>query len=281
MSSTFARSAMGVGVAALAAALTLSACSSSNGSDPPPASSTSGSAAGGAGPGQRGPAASGTIGAITGTTMQVQNQQSGQVAVTWTSTTKFNHQVATTLAAIKAGTCVTAIAPSGTSATATSFTATSVTISTATNGQCGGGFGGGGGQPPSGLPSGFPSGGQLPSGFPSGFPPGARSGPRNFGSIATGKVTSASGSILVIAARQFTPGSSSSPSTTNKTVTIGSSTKILTEASTTASSLKVGLCATAEGKADSGGTVTATSVRITQPTNGQCTIGFGGRGPGG
>jgi hypothetical protein len=39
----------------------------------------------------------------------------------------------------------------------------------------------------------------------------------------------------------------------------------------------VGKCVTAQGKADSSGTVAATTVRITDPVNGQCTTGFGGR----
>jgi hypothetical protein len=37
----------------------------------------------------------------------------------------------------------------------------------------------------------------------------------------------------------------------------------------------------AQGTADSTGTVTATSVRITNPVNGQCAVGFGGGGNGG
>jgi hypothetical protein len=287
MSSSVARSALGIAVVALAGAITLTACSSSSGNasggDPGSTSpaaaspSASGGAGGPGGAGQRGPAASGTVAAVDGTTMQVQNPQSGQIAVAWSSSTKFSHQVSTTLAAIKAGTCVTAIAPAGTSDSATSFTASTLAINPATNGSCTGGFGGGNGQRPSGFPS-----GQRPSGFPSGqrpsgFPSGQRA---NIGAIAAGSVTSVSGSSVVIAARQFTPGggSGSGSSTTNKTVTIGSSTKITTEASTTASSVKVGKCVTAQGKADSSGTVAATTVRITDPVNGQCTATFGGRG---
>jgi hypothetical protein len=286
MSSSVARSALGIAVVALTGAITLTACSSSSGkgsggTDPasssPVAGSPSGSGGAGGpggagGAGLRGPAASGTVAAVAGTTMQVQNPQSGQVAVAWTSSTKFSHQVAATLAAIKAGTCVTAIAPTGTSESAASFTATTVAINPSTNGSCTGGVGGGNGQRPSGFPS-----GQRPSGFPSGIPSGQRA---NVGAIAAGSVTSVSGSSVVIAARQFTPGgtgASGSSSTTNKTVTIGASTKITTEASTTASSVKVGKCVTAQGKADSSGTVAATTVRITDPVNGQCTTAFGGR----
>jgi hypothetical protein len=276
---------LGVAVAALAAAVALSACSSSSGgggssSDSPSAPASSGAAAGTGGtggtgaPGQGGPAASGTVAAISGTTMQVQNQQTGQVAVAWSASTKFSHQVTTTLTAVKAGDCVTAIAPSGTDAAATSFTATTLTVSTAVDGTCGAGAGrvGGGGQRPSGFPS-----GQRPSGFPSG----GASGRPNFGAIAGGKVTSVSGSTLVIAARQFGQNSSNSTATTNKSVTVGATTKITTEASTTSTSVQVGKCVTAQGKADSSGTVAATTVRITDPTNGQCATGFGGGANGG
>src|SRR5262245_8418185 len=240
-----------VGIAGL---FTLAACSNSAPASHDPSASAQASSAGQGNAGFRGPAASGTVAAITGTTMQVQNPQVGQVAVTWTSSTRFSHQIATTLAAIKAGDCVTAVAPSGTSFDATSFTATSVMVG---SGACAVG----GGPRPSGLPSGTRASG-FPSGArPSGFPSGRLRG----GAVATGKVASISGNTLVIAARQF--GASG---TKNKTVTVTSDTRITTEAATTATSVKVGKCVTAEGKADPTGAVTATQVRITDPVNGQC-----------
>jgi len=261
-----------LGAAALGAALALSACGSSGAN--PPASSAAG------GPVDQGtpsgaPAASGKVAAISATTMQVQNEQTGQVAVSWSASTKFRHQVAVTIADVKAGDCVAAVAPSGTDSSATSFTATTLTISPAVNGSCtaGGSGGPGGGRFTGAPPSGFPSG-KLPSGLPSGVQG------RPIAAVAAGKVTSVSGSTLVVAARQF---GSSSTSTTNKTVTVDEKTKITTEAATTSTSLKVGKCVTAQGKADSAGTVAATSVRITDPTNGQCALffgGFGGKGNG-
>ncbi|HYU04259.1 MAG TPA: DUF5666 domain-containing protein [Jatrophihabitantaceae bacterium] len=266
-----------LGAAALGAALALSACGSSGAN--PPASSAAG------GPVDQGtpsgaPAASGKVAAISATTMQVQNEQTGQVAVSWSASTKFRHQVAVTVADVKAGDCVAAVAPSGTDSSATSFTATTVTISPAVNGSCTGGAAGpggsggpGGGRFTGAPPSGFPSG-KLPSGLPSGVQG------RPVAAVAAGKVMSVSGSTLVIAARQF---GSSSTSTTNRTVTVDGKTKITTEASTTSKSLKVGKCVAAQGKADSAGTVAATSVRISDPVNGQCGIffgGFGGKGNG-
>jgi hypothetical protein len=232
----------------------LAGCSNSPPTSHNSSTATSASAAGQGDSGQgtgglRGPAASGTIAAVSGKTMQVQNPQTGQVAVTWTSSTKFTHQIATTLAAIKTGDCVTALAPSGTSFDATSFTATSLMVSpSGCNIRIGPG--------PTGRPSGFASGAR-PSGLPSGQLRG--------GAVASGKVTSVAGNTVVIAAQKF--GGSG---TSNKTVTVTSSTKITTEAATTATSVKVGKCVTAEGKADSTGAVTATRVRITDPMNGQC-----------
>ena len=259
-----------LGAAALGAALALSACGSS-GANPPATSSASDGARQGAPSG--GPAASGEIAAITGTTMQVQNEQTGQVGVSWSASTKFQHQVAVTSADVKAGDCVVAVAPSGTDSSATSFSATTLSVSPAVSGSCGGpdGSGGPGGgrftaAPPSGIPS-----GKAPSGLPSGLRG------RPISAVAAGKVTSVSGSTLVVAARQF---GSSDTSTTNKTVTVDAKTKITTEAATTSKSLKVGKCVTAQGKADSSGTVAATSVRITDPVKGQCGVVFGGFGRG-
>jgi hypothetical protein len=243
-----------VAVVGIAGVFVLAACSNSSPTSHDSSTPAPASPAGQGNAGFRGPAASGTVAAISGKTMQVQNPQVGQVAVTWTSSTKFTHQVATALATIKAGDCVTAVAPSGTSFDATSFTATSLMVG---SDACA--IGGGP------RPSGFPSG-QGPSGFPSGArPSGFPSGKLRGGAVASGKVVSTSGDTLVIAARQF--GGSG---TKNKTVTVTSNTRITTEAATTASSVKVGKCVTAEGKADSTGAVTATQVRITEPVNGQC-----------
>ena len=252
--------------------LLLTACSSSGGAAPRTTqkSTAQGSNAGtGSGPGgTRGPAAFGTIAAINGTTMQVQNQQSGQTAVTWTKSTTFTHQVAITTSAIKAGSCVTALGATGSSVDATSFTAASVTVNPARNGSCGGEFVRRNGGPSGAAPSGFPSG--RPSGLPSAFPSGGKVGRVQAAAAASGKVTAVSGTTLTIAAQRF--GSSA---TTTKTVTISAHTKITTQAATTAKSLAVGKCVVAEGKADSSGTVTATRVQITDATNGQCAIGFG------
>lgn len=248
---------------AAAVSLALAACSSSSGGSTGASSpSGSSSAANGA---RRGPAASGRIAAITGTTMQVQNQQSGQVAVSWTAKTAFSHQVTASASAVAVGSCVMATGGSGGASSTASFTATRVVLTPATDGACGGGFGGGGGQRPSGFPSGIrPSDRAFPSAAPGGTQRGA---------VAFGKVTAKSGASLTVSMQ--VPGSSA-PATT-RTVTIAGTTKVYTQAATTATSLAVGKCVSAQGAADSSGTVTATRVQITEAVNGVCTTGFGAR----
>jgi len=296
------RRTIAVTVLGLGVALTLAACgggSTSAGSDPTSASSSATASSGGSGStggtsggaGTNGPAASGLIAAVDGTTMQVQSQQNGQVAVDWTSTTTFTEQVTVAASTIKAGDCVTAIGASDSSTSSstasTAFTAATVTVSEPTNGTCTGGFGGAGTRPsdaPTGAaPSGAPAGGTAPTGAPGGgaAPSGAPGGAANRTSaIASGSVVSVSGSTLVIASRDFGSGTSGS-TTTNKTVTLDSTTRITTEKTATSTAVKTGLCATAQGAADDTGTVTATSIALTQSVDGTCTSGFGGFGRGG
>jgi hypothetical protein len=264
-----------------AAALTLSACGTSGtptvSPSGTPAASPSAAAAGGSSSraAARGPAASGLIAAVSGSTLQVQNAQVGQVAVTWTAATKFTQQVTLSLGSIKAGDCVTAAATAG-SPTAASFTATAVTVSQAVNGRCFGGFGGGA------VPS--PGSSFKPRPRPSGTRSFARpSGAARTGAFATGSVVSVSGSTIVVASRSFGPGAGPRPgasagTTTNKTVTLTSVTKITTVRSATGAAATVGRCVTVQGKTDSTGTVAATSIAVTDPVNGKCTSGFGGFG---
>lgn len=266
---------LGLGVA-VAAAL-LAACSSGSGGTPSssPASASASPAAGsptGAGPrGPRGPAASGTIAEVSAGSIEVQSQQAGQVTVTYTAKTAFSETASTTRAAVTAGSCVVATAPSGTDTSSHSFAAASVFVSKPTNGQCRQAlFGGPRGSAGTGSPRAFPSGvptRQRPSGFPSGFPSG-----RAFGSAANGKVTGVSGSTITV--------SGTDPRTRSAatyTVTLTSTTKYSQTVQTTAKALAVGKCASAEGKANDAGAVAATSIRITPPVNGTCEVGFGGR----
>jgi hypothetical protein len=260
---------------AVGAAVLLAACGSSanNASGGPAGFGGEGGGQGfGGGQGGFGPGASGVVGAVSGSTAQVQNAQLGQqVAVTWTASTKFTQQVSAARSIVTVGSCVTVTAPR-TSATSsptpterpTAITAATVRVTAATNGSCGGGAGRFGGQRPSGAPSGFGTQGGQPGGGqgrPGGF--------RSFG--AFGKVTAVSPS-------GFTVESDLGGQATTTTVTTTASTTYSTTSSATAAAVKDGVCLQASGNADSTGAITATRIALSQPVDGACTGGFGPRG---
>ncbi|HEX4219302.1 MAG TPA: hypothetical protein VHZ02_13075, partial [Acidimicrobiales bacterium] len=114
------------------------------------------------------PPTSGSVAAISGSSMEVQNPQSGQVTVNWTSSTTFSQVATVPSSSASAGDCVTV---SGSSSKGT-ITAKAVTVTQPTAGKCGGGgFGGAGGAAGSGR---F-GGGARPSGA-SGRPAGGFGG---------------------------------------------------------------------------------------------------------
>ncbi len=140
------------------------------------------------------PAAFGLLAEIDAHVLQVQNQATGQVSVSYSTSTEFSQTRQVSRTALQVGDCVTAIgqrsssgspsaSPSAGSSSAgssgqpsrpTSFAAASVQISSAINGSCvAAGLGGArGGTRPSGFPSSRPSG--FPSGRPSNRPSGQR-----------------------------------------------------------------------------------------------------------
>lgn len=290
----------------LAVAITLSACGGGGSGTTPvaaanPSSSTvpGGGQAGGQG---RVPVTSGEVVQVVDKTLQVQNT-AAQTAVTYSTSTTFTQRLPATKAAVTVGSCVTAMSavtsggssagsssPGGSGAAgATTVAATSVTISQPVKGECtagfggaafgGGGFGGGGyggGTRPSGMPSGMPSGSR---------PSGAAGYQRQGGFGANGKVTAVSASGFTVQsvryARRATasgsaspaPSSSPSPSTSTVSVTVTSATTYSTTVKATASAATVGRCVTAIGKADDTGTVAATSIAVSQKTNGSCSTG--------
>lgn len=242
-----------------------------------------GAAGAGSGARQGFPGTSGTIADITGSTLQVQNQTDGQVAVTYSGTTTFTAQVAAARSDVKVGSCVTvtpvASSTSG-SAPADAVTAGAVRISQPQNGGCSRGFGGfagfGGGRRPSGFPSGRPS--DRPTDVPSGAPSGAVRG--GFGG-ANGTVAAVTASGFTVteerpdfSSGQPSPGASPSMTTTTVTVTVEGSTTYTTTKPATSAALKVGKCVTATGQADSTGAIAATRIAVSDPENGQCG-GFG------
>jgi len=234
--------------------------------------------------GAGGPAASGLLAEIDGHVLQVQNQSTGQVSVSYSTGTTFSQTEQVTAAALKLGDCVTAVgqrnqsaspAPSSSAAGSsaagrpTNFPAASVQISAPVNGSCGFDGTAGRGVRPTGRPSGFPSG--RPSNFPSGRPGGGF----GFGDFATGTVSAlGTGSLTVhTAARGQQAGGT-------VTVLLTAGTSYTETLPATAAALRVGECVSATGKADSTGAVAATRIAVSPAGPAGCGIGGFGRRPG-
>ena len=286
-----------VTLTAAVAALALAGCSSSGGSGSTPTPSASALRGGGAPSAQGGrvPGVFGTVAAVDGTTLQVQGNGE-QTAVVYSARTTMTAQVATSSSALAVGDCVSVrTAPDASTATtspsaaneATTLAATTVTI--VSSGGCDAAAGGadgfpagglpGGGTPPSGMPSGAPSG--MPSGMPSGGPPGGR----GFGGLgAIGEVTAtSSGSFTLNRTMPGRPGGetstaapTASASSTPVTVTYQADTSFLTTTKATAAAITVGSCVRATGDTDDTGTLTATTLALSTPTDGSCTSGVRG-----
>jgi len=265
--------------AASALLLLLTGCGGGGGGQTPPAS-YGGAQRGQAGPGGGFPGGSGEVVEIDGSTAQVQSR-SGQVAVSWTKDTTFTREVAGSASDVKVGSCVV-VQPAGETASGGSddqVAAGTVRILPASDGQCTVG----------GRPSGAPEGerrqlpeGERPSGdAPRGDTPGGDGRQRVMG--AFGQVTSVTDDGFVV--KSTRPGSDDD---TSVTVSTSDDTTFSTTAAASASAVKVGACVTSMGKADDTGAITATTIAISQKTDGECgmLMRFGsgpgqGRGQGG
>lgn len=256
------------GTLAVVAPLVLAACGDASpvsgaGTTPAPQSSGHASRAGARG---APPATYGVIAAVDPADIQVQNPTTGQVTVRFTGTTRFTDTEPTTLAAVTAGSCVVATAPATSVAapssapvpSPTAITATTVVLSPATSSGC--------------LPR---LAGRVNSGRSSGVPHGNRATrlhPRRPDAIS-GTVQSVSGSTFTV--REPARGSVAA---ITATVTVTAATKYTRNVAVTAAALKVGLCATAMGKTDSTGTVTATRIALGVAGAGGCSPRFGAPG---
>jgi hypothetical protein len=209
------------------------------------------------------PGTFGTAAAVTGSSIEVQNPQSGQVTVNFNSATKWTDSVPATLADVKVGECVSVTSNSG-GAQAKALTAQTVTITPAAANGCAAGFGGGfGGGQRQGSRTPNPSRQPRPSGTP-------RAG--NFGRAA--------GSVTAVSATGFTVqgvARGSNPAVTT-TVTVTSSTTYTKVQSATSAAVAVGDCVAATGQTDDTGAVTAKTILVSKPGKNGCTGGFGGRG---
>ncbi|MGC5168002.1 hypothetical protein [Luteimicrobium sp. DT211] len=285
-----------------AVALSLAACSSGSGSD---GGAQAGAAQGGAAQGEGGqqgegsapgqgaggtgqrPGTSGEIAAISGTTAQVQSSDA-QTAVSWSSSTKVTQQVAGKLANVTVGSCVVVTSSSsdgsgsqsssGSTSSDDPIAAATVVVQAASGSGCTTGAGRAGGTRPSGAPTGGT--GEMPQGMPTDRPSGAPTGGTGgrgaggFGGFATGTVKAVSGSGFTVEQTGF----GQDATTTDREVTVGSSTTYTVTKTAKSSAIKVGLCLTAQGQTDSKGTVEATTIALSTKGDDGCSTGFGGMG---
>jgi Domain of unknown function (DUF5666) len=254
--------------------------------------STTASSAGGAAGGARGfPGTTGLLAQIDGTTLQVQGTDT-QTAVTYSAKTTFTRTVAARRSDIVVGVCVQArsapVASGSGSSTATAaptaadpIVATSVEISPAVNGSCSamGGLRMGGTRP-----SGATGGATAPAGTPNpGRTRGTGAGGNGFGGGASGKVTAVNSAGFTVQSSRSPAGTATTaaPTTqTSQTIQATTGTTYTRTGATKSTALVVGLCVTALGKADSTGSIAATSIALRPAVNGSCSSGFGGRAPG-
>jgi hypothetical protein len=252
----------GLGVLALAAA----ACGGSSTASTKPPSSQSTSTTAPATP----PGAFGSVAAVSGSSLEVQNPTTGQVTVNITPTTTFTQTVSGAATDLAPGVCATANAGQGASVTpGQPFTARTVSITQPGPNGCtfgafggqragnGGGAGGGGGAATTAPPNNRNRNGRRLNG-------------------AFGKVASVSLPTFVV---QSVARSAANMTTT---VTTDSSTMFNKVVTASQSNLAVGQCVAAVGPADQTGAVTANSISIRPPGPNGCFTGLrGGRGGGG
>jgi hypothetical protein len=189
---------------------------------------------------------------------QVGNGKTGNTTVSYDSTTTVLQSGTGSMADVVPGVCV--LATGQKDATSGVVTATTFQAQLNMNGNCALPAGAGGGQ---GRPSASPG-----QGF--GGPPGGNL------TVVRGKVTSVSGSTVMV---QPDAGAV-------MTVTVPSTVQVTRLVSSTTARLAVGLCVTATGQRDSSGVVKARNILISAPGPNGCTRaggfggGFGGGGRG-
>jgi len=201
--------------------------------------------------------ASGQLVQVNGQTL-ILTGPSGDLTVTYSSTTTFTRTSTAVLADIVPGVCIIA---TGQKDSTGALTATTVRLSPKPAAGCGaaGRFGpnasppAGASPPPQGSPRPIPAG-QVPV------------------ALVNGEVTGASGvSITVLTT---TAGS--------QTITVPTTASVTTTVVASSTVLQTGECLRATGARDSAGNVEATSITITPAgPSGTCVTGFGGRGGGG
>lgn len=200
----------------------------------------------------RPPGAFGTVAAVSGRTAQVQNDVTGQIAVSWTAQTTFTKEVDATLDDVAVGSCV--VTTSDAEPGATEVTATSVRVLD-------------GCDAPGALPSDLPT--DLPTEMPDDLPSDLTR--RGFGVV--GEVSAISDDGFTVTAMDG-----------EVAVAVTGDTTYRTTAEATDAAVRTGACVSAQGETDETGALSATSISVSEPVDGECTGGFGGGlmiGPGG
>ncbi len=270
VSRTAAFSALVVVAIALAACSTSSSASTTSSTAAHPGGATGGAA-------RPFPGASGTIAAINGNSLEVQNPRTGQTTVTYTTATTFDQTVVANSGDVTMGVCISAFGkPATGSSTGGRFgvpvTATSVSIAEPVSGSCSSGSGGFRGDAASGAPPGGPGPGGTSGEQPPG--PGQFRGrvPGQFGA-ASGLVTAVDGSQVTVSETNRSTGAS-----TSVVVTLTAATTFTQRTAASPSDLAVGKCTQATGTADATGAITARSITVSTPGANGCAARLGGPG---
>jgi hypothetical protein len=239
--------------------------------------------------------ASGAVTSVHGSSVQVSNAttQSESTVVLQDSTT-YTKRESADASAIVVGSCVRA---AGTGSDTKGIAASNVAVSAADANGCTGGFPGAGGRAPgargaNGPRPNFGNRARRP------FGGGTGNRPANL-AMAFGPVLSVTGDRVTVKSTAFARPTSTSKTSTSKAktskatrkttakrtttdvvVSLSASTTISQTVGATAADVVVGKCVTATGAVGSGA-VDAARVAISDPVNGACTGGFGGRFGGG
>ena len=229
--------------AAVAAGLAVAACG--NGAS---AAKSSTSPSPGRGGGQARNGAAGQLVQINGQTL-ILTGATGDITVTFTTTTTFSRTSTAVLADIVPGACIVA---TGQKDSAGMLTAMTVRLSPKAASGCGAGF----------APN--PAGGS-PRPTPSDQPGVAAM------AFVSGEVQSATGTSITV----LTAGSGS------QTITVPTVATVTKTSNASSADLRLGECLRANGQPDASGQVQATSITIAPAgPSGTCATGTGGRGPG-
>lgn len=217
------------------------------------------------------PFTSGMLSALTGSTLTVQARNGRSTTVVVTGSTAYQQTTTATASDIAQGDCVRVV---GTGSATSGIQATTVVVTKPTSKSCtrnpAGGNGGGAG----GRRFGNGTPGSTPFTLPGGS---AGTVPANL-AAAFGTVHSVSGDQLTVKGQAPRTTKKTKPKTETVSVTLTVSTTVTETVKGAVTDLAVGSCVTANGTADSLGTITAKSVTVSQPVNGSCGGGFGGFG---